>query len=146
MGWSANSVHAKSPALRPPNSGNNGCPCRLLQAASLRVRGMHCASCSTAVEKALRGTQGVRQATVSLAMSQADVQYDPLMVQEVISGTGPLWSRMPVPPAATNDAQLLAYLLHLPPEPGAACCLAVTFCCGLTTTACDRGGSKVSAG
>eukprot|EP00891_Asterochloris_glomerata_P002470 jgi/Astpho2/2470/e_gw1.00048.183.1_t len=50
--------------------------------ASLRVRGMHCASCSTAVEKALKATQGVQQATVSLSMSQADVQYDPLMVQE----------------------------------------------------------------
>ena len=92
---------------RPPDSGNSGRPCHLLQVASLRVRGMHCASCSTAVEKALKATQGVQQATVSLSMSQADVQYDPLMVQEVISSTGLQWSTIPVPPAATNNAQYL---------------------------------------
>ena len=122
------------------DSGNSGRPCHLLQAASLRVRGMHCASCSTAVEKALRATQGVQQATVSLSMSQADVQYDPLILQEVISSTGLLWSRVPVLPAATNNAQSLAYLLQLHPEAPAACCLSVKCCCSLPTTACDQGG------
>ena len=137
VGECTNVVLSTPPAPRPPDSGNSGRPCHLLQAASLRVRGMHCASCSSAVEKALKGTQGVQQATVSLAMSQADVQYDPLMVQEVIDGTELLWSRMPVPPAATNNAQLLAHLLPLPP---AACCVSVKCCCGLATIACDQGG------
>ena len=42
-------------------------------AVRLRVGGMTCGSCSTAIEGALRGTEGVHQASVSLLTSTAEV-------------------------------------------------------------------------
>ncbi|MDX1568784.1 MAG: heavy metal-associated domain-containing protein, partial [Longimicrobiales bacterium] len=42
-----------------------------------RVRGMHCASCSQAVERALSGVEGVASASVNLAGESASVEYDP---------------------------------------------------------------------
>ncbi|KAK9810274.1 hypothetical protein WJX72_007760 [[Myrmecia] bisecta] len=45
--------------------------------AQMQVRGMHCSSCSSAVEKALLRLEGVHKASVSLTMEQADVEYDP---------------------------------------------------------------------
>ena len=42
-------------------------------AVRLRVGGMTCGSCSTAIESALRGTEGVHQASVSLLTSTAEV-------------------------------------------------------------------------
>ena len=42
-------------------------------AVRLRVGGMTCGSCSTAMEGALRGTDGVHQASVSLLTSTAEV-------------------------------------------------------------------------
>ncbi len=42
---------------------------------------MHCSSCSTAVEKALNGTDGVKEATVSLSLNMAEVTYDPTLSQ-----------------------------------------------------------------
>lgn len=53
------------------------------QVARLEVIGMHCSSCSTAVEKALNGTGGVTEATVSLSLNMAEVTYDPALVTEV---------------------------------------------------------------
>lgn len=44
---------------------------------------MHCSSCSTAVQKALSVTTGVEKASVSLTLEQAEVVYDPSIVQEV---------------------------------------------------------------
>ena len=55
----------------------------LLQVARLEVIGMHCSSCSTAVEKALNSTDGVKEATVSLSLNMAEVTYDPTHVTEV---------------------------------------------------------------
>ncbi|KAI7843072.1 hypothetical protein COHA_003243 [Chlorella ohadii] len=46
----------------------------------LSVSGMVCASCSSAVGAALRGTQGVLEASVSLLTSKAEVRYDPEQV------------------------------------------------------------------
>ncbi|KAK9840963.1 hypothetical protein WJX81_002856 [Elliptochloris bilobata] len=43
----------------------------------LRVTGMHCSACSTAVEHALAALPGVRSAAVSLTMQQADVVRAP---------------------------------------------------------------------
>jgi len=45
--------------------------------ATYRVRGMHCASCSQAVERALARVEGVDAATVNLAGESARVRYDP---------------------------------------------------------------------
>lgn len=42
-----------------------------------RIRGMHCASCVQTIEKALKETPGVEQATVNLATEKATVTYQP---------------------------------------------------------------------
>lgn len=43
---------------------------------TLPVRGMHCASCAASVEKALKGTAGVRSAGVNLTTEEATLEYD----------------------------------------------------------------------
>ncbi|UCF19659.1 MAG: copper-translocating P-type ATPase [Gemmatimonadota bacterium] len=43
---------------------------------TLEIEGMHCASCVTHVERALRGVPGVRQANVNLATESANLDYD----------------------------------------------------------------------
>ena len=55
----------------------------VLQISKFRVTGMHCSSCSTAVQKALSVTPGVERASVSLTLEQAEVVYDPGLVKEV---------------------------------------------------------------
>lgn len=54
-----------------------------VQVTKFKVTGMHCSSCSTAVQKALSVTTGVEKASVSLTLEQAEVVYDPSIVQEV---------------------------------------------------------------
>lgn len=49
-----------------------------------KVTGMHCSSCSTAVQKALSVTNGVEKASVSLTLEQAEVVYDPGVVKEAV--------------------------------------------------------------
>jgi Cu+-exporting ATPase len=44
------------------------------------ISGMHCASCSARIEKALRGLDGVAEAEVSLADERAQVSYDGRLV------------------------------------------------------------------
>jgi Cu+-exporting ATPase len=48
---------------------------RTLKKETLEIGGMHCASCSAAVEKALAGLDGVEQASVNLATEKATVEY-----------------------------------------------------------------------
>ncbi|MCI0497395.1 MAG: heavy metal translocating P-type ATPase [Thermoplasmata archaeon] len=48
-----------------------------LKTMRLPVRGMHCASCATAVTRALAGTRGVERAEVDMASEVATVTYDP---------------------------------------------------------------------
>ncbi len=57
------------------------------------ISGMHCASCSTRIEKVLRGTDGVVSAEVNLATEKAAVQYDSSIIharriREAIEGLG----------------------------------------------------------
>ncbi|MFW6200002.1 MAG: heavy metal translocating P-type ATPase [Gemmatimonadota bacterium] len=80
-----------SPKRRPQKSGTSGAGgsagAPLLgrdrfdsegsRAATFRVRGMHCASCSQAVERALARVEGVSSASVNLAGESASVAYDP---------------------------------------------------------------------
>lgn len=54
-----------------------------LQVSKFRVTGMHCSSCSTAVQRALAAITGVDKATVSLTLEEAAISYDPGLVQEV---------------------------------------------------------------
>jgi len=44
---------------------------------TLHIDGMHCASCVASVEKALKGIDGVDNATVNLATETAQITYDP---------------------------------------------------------------------
>ncbi len=48
-----------------------------VEAATLEVRGMHCASCVSNVERAIREVPGVREAAVNLATEQAAITFDP---------------------------------------------------------------------
>eukprot|EP00276_Gloeochaete_wittrockiana_P003393 CAMPEP_0184650832 /NCGR_PEP_ID=MMETSP0308-20130426/8401_1 /TAXON_ID=38269 /ORGANISM="Gloeochaete witrockiana, Strain SAG 46.84" /LENGTH=1008 /DNA_ID=CAMNT_0027084637 /DNA_START=233 /DNA_END=3259 /DNA_ORIENTATION=- len=48
---------------------------------SIRVKGMSCASCVGAIERGLREMSGIKRATVSLMMEQADVVYFPEALQ-----------------------------------------------------------------
>ena len=52
----------------------------------LSVSGMVCASCSSAVEAALRGTQGVLEASVSLLTSKAEVRRVAVVLEVCGSG------------------------------------------------------------
>jgi len=49
---------------------------------NLHVSGMHCASCSTIITKALRGTEGVSEADVNLSTSKASVAFDESKLSE----------------------------------------------------------------
>ena len=55
----------------------------ILQTAKLGVLGMHCSSCSTAVEGALMRLPGVASAVVSLTMEQAEIEYDAALISIV---------------------------------------------------------------
>lgn len=46
------------------------------------IKGMHCASCVTVLERALKQVSGVSQASVNLATEKATVSYDPQKVTE----------------------------------------------------------------
>lgn len=46
------------------------------------IKGMHCASCVRVIEKALLKLNGVSSATVNLALEQANVIYDPGLVND----------------------------------------------------------------
>lgn len=47
-----------------------------MKKVTLNVRGMHCASCVALVEKALKKTDGVSEATVNLSTEKAYVEFD----------------------------------------------------------------------
>ena len=53
-----------------------------IQTAVLKVEGMTCMSCDTAVEIALRKNQGVLEAKASFEENEAVVKYDPTKVRE----------------------------------------------------------------
>ncbi|SHE61384.1 Cu+-exporting ATPase [Fodinibius roseus] len=53
-----------------------------LRKKALKIEGMHCASCVSAVEKSLRNKKGVEEASVNLATESASVAYDEQQVTE----------------------------------------------------------------
>lgn len=60
---------------------------------TIRVKGMKCANCASSVAKALKATQGVKDAQVDSAKGEAVVTFDDEKVtearlHEVIAGTG----------------------------------------------------------
>lgn len=63
------------------------------QVCQIRINGMTCTSCSTTVESALQALQGVQKAQVALATEEAQVHYDPKIINynqllEAIEDTG----------------------------------------------------------
>ena len=52
-----------------------------LRSVELAVEGMTCASCSAAVERAVKKLNGVQTASVNLATNRASLEYDPAVVK-----------------------------------------------------------------
>lgn len=50
---------------------------------TLRISGMHCASCSAGVEKSLKDLPGVSQASVNIATEKATIEYNPDVIDEI---------------------------------------------------------------
>lgn len=60
---------------------------------TLKVSGMHCATCAVTLEKALKNVEGVKNASVNLGTEQAVVEYDPSRVsgstlERAVAGAG----------------------------------------------------------
>ncbi|QSZ66808.1 copper-translocating P-type ATPase [Methanofollis aquaemaris] len=60
---------------------------------TLKVTGMHCATCAITVEKALKEMKGVSSASVNLGAEQASVEYDPskvspVEIEQAVTGAG----------------------------------------------------------
>lgn len=53
-----------------------------LKNTTLKISGMHCASCSTILTKALQKVDGVKSALVNYSTEKATITYDPKIVQE----------------------------------------------------------------
>ncbi len=49
---------------------------KMVEEKQLEIRGMHCASCSTRIEKVLGATEGVERVVVNLASETMDIQWD----------------------------------------------------------------------
>ena len=47
---------------------------------SLKIAGMHCASCAATIEKALKKLEGVKSARVNFATERASVEYSPEII------------------------------------------------------------------
>ncbi len=61
--------------------------------AAIRIRGMHCATCTAAVKDAIDALEGVSESSVNLATERATIRYDRTKVtrerlEEAISGAG----------------------------------------------------------
>ena len=69
------SIHDESPKPAIPHSPNmdKASPSDVVHQIQLSIEGMTCASCVAKVEKALRALPNVREATVSLLQSKADI-------------------------------------------------------------------------
>ncbi|MEK6863347.1 MAG: heavy metal translocating P-type ATPase [Nanoarchaeota archaeon] len=53
-----------------------------MKTSTLKISGMHCASCSTILTKALQKVDGVQSALVNYSTEKATITYDPSKVQE----------------------------------------------------------------
>ena len=49
---------------------------------TIKIKGISCASCVAAIEKALKKTKGVANASVNFASEKATVEYDPGMISK----------------------------------------------------------------
>ncbi|RMF27130.1 MAG: copper-translocating P-type ATPase [Cyanobacteria bacterium J083] len=70
-----------------------------METRQLQLQGMSCASCANAIERAIQGVQGVKEANVNFALEQATVTYDPSLtnleeIQAAVARVG--YSAFPV--------------------------------------------------
>lgn len=49
----------------------------LMRKETMQIRGMTCAACAKAVERAVRKVDGIKEAIVNLAAEKMTVEYDP---------------------------------------------------------------------
>ena len=47
---------------------------------SFSITGMHCAACSTRIERVVSGLSGIESATVNLATENARINFDPEII------------------------------------------------------------------
>ena len=82
---------------------------------TLKVEGMTCGACTSAIESGFQGVEGVGNVSISLVMERAVVQHDPKIistdqVKEIIEDRGfdaeVLSSDLPVPAQSTDDGFL----------------------------------------
>ena len=64
-----------------------------MDTATLKLRGMSCASCASSIEDAIRSVPGVSECNVNFGAEQATIQYDPQKtniekIQEAVEATG----------------------------------------------------------
>lgn len=64
-----------------------------MKETNLKIEGMHCAGCSTRLEKILNNLEGVETAKVSLEEKKATIKYDETKInieniKEAIEDTG----------------------------------------------------------
>jgi Cu+-exporting ATPase len=75
-----------------------------ISTATLSVEGMHCASCVSHVEAALRGVDGVAEASVNLATREAVVRFDPQRANVTALAAAATASGYPTRPATATSA------------------------------------------
>ncbi|ORY12410.1 E1-E2 ATPase-domain-containing protein [Clohesyomyces aquaticus] len=78
--------------MAPPNAGANA-PTAHMATTTLKVEGMTCGACTSAIESGLQGIEGVGNVSISLVMERAVVQHDPKIisaeqVREIIDDRG----------------------------------------------------------
>jgi len=80
---------------------------------SARVEGMHCAACSSRIERVLGGTKGVHEVNVNLAGESMNVDYDPDQISpEDIASTVKSLGFTAVLPEAVNKLDLNIQGMH----------------------------------
>src|SRR3989344_102941 len=50
---------------------------------SIKIGGMHCASCAQTIEKKLKSLKGIKKVNVNFATESANVEYDPKLVSDI---------------------------------------------------------------
>ena len=53
-----------------------------MKKTSLKIKGMHCATCAMNIESALKEAKGISSAQVNFSMEKAAIEYDPKKIKE----------------------------------------------------------------
>jgi P-type Cu+ transporter len=86
-----------------------------MQTQTLRVKGMHCASCSSVIEKTLKKTEGVQSAEVNYGTETAKVSFDETKIspQYLSQKIEPLGYSLIVPMAEATGMSKREHAAHL---------------------------------